>query len=144
MLLTARQIAATAALHFQEHRKQFVDVFGHLGSAGYHKASLDVLLHRHGREDHAALRHIGEALGDTIVARQRTKLGAFHAHRAAFGGHDPHQRLHQRRLAHAVAAHDRNDLVGRHRHVEAVQHLALAVGDVKIRNSEHQNVPLVA
>jgi hypothetical protein len=54
------------------------------------------------------------------------------------GRQDAHQRLHQRGLAHAVATHDRDDLVGRDRDIEAVQHLALAVGDVEIRNSQHR------
>jgi hypothetical protein len=59
-----------------------------------------------------------------------------------FGWLDAHQGFHQRGLAHAVAAHDRHDLVGRDRDIEAMQHLALAVGDVKIGDCQHRMLPI--
>ncbi|MNL74363.1 hypothetical protein D3C87_1999940 [compost metagenome] len=54
---------------------------------------------------------------------------------------DTHQRFHQRGLAHAVAAHDGDDLAGFHGKIHAVDHLALAVGDVQVFDCKHVHSP---
>src|SRR4051812_36606688 len=76
LLLSARQIAAAAALEILEDRKKIVDLVWNIALTSDNQSGLDVLLHRHGAEDLTALRHIGEAIGDAPVARQRGQVDA--------------------------------------------------------------------
>ena len=123
LLLAAGQVAAAAALHFQQHREQLVDVAGHLGLAGDDQAGLDVFLHRHGGEDHAALRHVGEALGDALIALQRGQLGAVHAcTEPLLVGTIPISDFISVVLPMPLRPMIGDDFVGRDRDVEAVQH----------------------
>jgi len=100
-------------------------------------AVLYVLEHGHAREDHAALRHVGDAVGDALVAFHAGDLGAVDGDAAAARGQDAHQRLEQRGLAHAVAAHYRDDLLLADLEAEVVDHLALAVTGCEIADFEH-------
>ncbi len=105
--------------------------------ARHDQTRLDILLHRHGAEDLTALRHIGDALGDALMARECCDIGAVHHDLAGARRHDADQRFHQRRFAHAVAADERDDLALRDREIDAVQDLALAIGGRQIANIEH-------
>jgi len=60
---------------FQKHRKQLIDAAGTSVSPET-TSPVSIFPARHGGEDHAALRHIGEALGDTFIARQLAEFGA--------------------------------------------------------------------
>ncbi len=66
------------------------------------------------------------------MARQRDDVLAVDHDLAGARRHHADQRLHQRRLAHAVAADEGDDLAGLDLEVDAVQHLALAIGGGKI------------
>ncbi len=73
----------------------------------HEQPGLDVLLHGHVGEDHPALRHEGNPLGDTRVALEVRHIGAVKLDLPARDWDHADQRLHQRCLAHAVAADDR-------------------------------------
>jgi hypothetical protein len=138
LLLPAREVAAAPSLHLQQDREHVVEILRHLAGAGDRQAGLDVLLHRHGREDHAALRHVGEALGDPGMALEPGHVRALDLDRPGLDRHEAHQGLHQGGLAHAVAAHHGDDLAGRHREGQPVQDLALAVGGVQVLDGERR------
>ncbi len=55
---------------------------------------------------------------------------------AASGRMQAADRAHQRRLAHAVAAEERDDLARAHLEVDAVQHLAAAVAGMQAAHRE--------
>jgi hypothetical protein len=65
LLLAAREVAALAMAHLEEHREHRVDVLGNHLVLRVLQAGPDVLLHRQRREDHPALRHVAHALRDT-------------------------------------------------------------------------------
>ena len=73
LLLAAGEVAAATRPHFLQHRKQRVDVLeaGTRRTVVDEQPGFDVFLHRHGGEDHAALRHEGDAFGDALVRFRR-------------------------------------------------------------------------
>jgi hypothetical protein len=75
------------------------------------------------------------------MARQVGDVATVDQHLPRAGRHHSDQRLHERRLAHAVAADDRDDLARRDREVDAVENLALAIGDVEIAHIKHRVPP---
>src|SRR5690606_8029046 len=64
-------------------------------------------------------------------------LLAVDLHAAGHLRHDAHQGLEQRGLAHAVAAHDRDDFLLVDLQLEVVKDLALAVAGGEIADLEH-------
>jgi hypothetical protein len=54
--------------HLVQHREQGEDLVGNALHFRYLHPRLDVLLHRQAWEDHAALRHIGDATGHALEA----------------------------------------------------------------------------
>src|SRR5205085_10429081 len=63
--------------------------------------------HRQVAEDAAALGHVGNTELRDLVGGAAGHVLAHHLHRAGAWLDQPHQRLEQRALAHAVAAQDR-------------------------------------
>ncbi len=139
LLLPAREVAALAPAHVPEHGEQGVDVVGHLARLRVLQARLYVLFHGQRGEDHAALGHVGNALGHAPEALVLRDVLAGHGDLAALGGHDAHQAFEQRGLAHAVAAHDGHGFVLAALEADAVQRLALAIGHVQILDLQHVN-----
>ena len=74
-------------------------------------AELEVLGDRHAGEQAAALRHVAETEARDLGRGQPGEIGAVEADLAGRGRRDADQRLQQRRLAGAVAAEQRHDLV---------------------------------
>jgi hypothetical protein len=145
LLLAARQVAALAAAHVEQHREQRIDLVGHAQAGRTLQPGLDVLLDRQRRKDHAALRHIGDALGHAAKALVPGDVLSCDLDAAALERQDAHQTLEQRGLAHAIAAHDGHGLVGLRRERDAVQRLALAIGGVDVvdiqKDVAHQSSP---
>ncbi|MNT41632.1 hypothetical protein D3C72_1779990 [compost metagenome] len=137
LLLPAREVASLAPTHVPQHGKKCVDIFGNLSRLGVFQPGLDVLFDREGREDHAALRHIGDALGHAAKALVLRHVLACHGDLAALDGHHAHEAFEQRGFAHAIAAHDGHGLVGTAVKRDAVQRLALAVGHKQIFDFQH-------
>ena len=60
---------------------------------------------------------------------------------AAVGHRDPGQAVEQRRLARATRAHDRDDLAGGEREVDAAQRLGLSEALMKVETLEEGRGP---
>jgi hypothetical protein len=111
LLLPAREIAAAAVDHLLEHREQFVQLRRNRRAAALvGQAHAQVFLDREAREDLAALRHEADAGPGAVVGRGLLDRLAFELDAAALDGHQAHQRLQQRGLAHAIAAQQHGDL----------------------------------
>jgi hypothetical protein len=111
----------------REERENAFEIAVEAGAVGDDGAHLEVLEHRHAREDAAAFRaerhrHAGDLVrappGDVLALVDDT---AFAGLRAAEDGH------HQRRLAGAVGADQRDDLAGIDGHVDAAKRDDVAV-----------------
>jgi hypothetical protein len=96
-----------------------------------------VLLDAQVREHLAAFRHQPEPGAAGGIGGQADEIAAIEQDAAGSGPEDPHDRLDRRRLAHAVAAHQRHDLAGADRDREAEQDLARAVERVDAVDLEH-------
>src|SRR5690606_5255538 len=93
LLLAAGEIAPLAPTHVPQYRKQRVNIVRHALVLSVLEARLDVLLDRQGREDHAALWHIGNALGDAPETFVLTNLLAGHFDAAGAQRQHTHERL---------------------------------------------------
>ena len=137
LLLAARQVAAAPLSHLREHREQTRKI------SSRHSA-LPVATGRSRCSPRRsacgkimpALRDVGEPcwpragsgfMSVTSVPSDRDLPAARR--------HDADQGLQQRGLAHAVAAHDRDDLARRRPRDRCRNHLALPVADVRLRTS---------
>ena len=101
-------------------------------SGGLQPAELEVLVDAHAGEQAAALRHVADAeTRDLADERPISSLGR-ERDRSARGRRDTDHRLQQRRLAGAVAAEQRDDLVLVQREGDVVEDVALAVERIDI------------
>jgi hypothetical protein len=71
------------------------------------------------------------------MALHGTDVGTLQVDLSPTTGDDPHQALHQRGLAHAVAAHDGDDLVLADGEIQIPEDFALPVGHVVARYIQH-------
>ncbi len=107
---------------------------------------LQVFLHAQRREDAAPLRHVGDAaLGNGARARAGD-VAAVEQDSPGPGPHEAHERADERRLAHAVAAHQTDRFAGQDAEGEPAQDMALAVERVEAAGLEdgelgHQACP---
>jgi hypothetical protein len=94
------------------------------------------------RKDAAALRHVADARGARACTRASfTTSSSSNAIAAGVRGVQADDRAQQRRLADAVAAEQRDGLTGADGQVDAVEHLAHAVGRADVRKREHRSPP---
>ncbi len=77
-------------------------------------AHLEILLHRHPREQPAPLGHQGDALAAHQVRWQGVEVDAVQAQLARAGAVQAGDGVHQRALAGAVGSDDGDDLAGGH------------------------------
>src|SRR5207237_9990976 len=135
LLLATRHRARRLAAALAEDGKQRVDALeraGHArGIALRVGAHLEVLEHRHLREDDAALRHIGEAAAQDEVGPHAGDLLAVEDHTALARAEEADDRLERRRLAGAVGPDNADNLARVHLERDILQdvHLAVAGGE---------------
>jgi hypothetical protein len=101
------------------------------------QAHAQVLLHREAGEDLAALRHEAHAGARALVGRPAVDRLAVELDAAALDGHQAHDRLQQRGLAHAVAPEQHADLAERGREADVAQDVRAAVVLVDVLYREH-------
>jgi hypothetical protein len=92
------------------------------------RAQLEILPDRQGREDLPAFRHLHDAVGDDVVAREPVDAPAVEHDLARPGAVQAGDRPQHRRLAGAVGAHHGEDLALFDRHGHAAQRRQIAVG----------------
>ena len=95
-------------------------------------AELEILRDAHAGEQPAALRHVADAEPRDLRGAQARDLRAAELDRAGGGRGDADQRFEQRRLAGAVAAEQRDDLVRFQVEGDIVEDVALAVEGVDV------------
>ena len=86
-----------------------------------------VLLHRERLEDVALLRHPADAGDRARLRGRRRQVAAVEHDRSGEAPRDPHDRVHERRLAGAVAPEHRQRFAARHRERNARDHDRFAV-----------------
>ncbi len=89
---------------------------------------MQIVLHAHGAEQLAALRHEREAEADAFLDAEAVERGALEGD-AAGGGQNAHGGVEQRGLAGAVGADDGDDAAGLDGQRDVAHGLDLAVGD---------------
>ena len=125
LLLASRQRAAALMLTCLEQRKQRVDMLQILGEmrriVGDDGAHLEILQHRHAREDAAALRRLHDAEPGHFMRGHGGNIAALEQDVAVSCARTTEDRHHQRCLAGAVAADQRDDLALFDVEIDAVQ-----------------------
>ena len=134
LLLAARERAAGLAQPLLQDGEVREDLVGDGAVAvalrpGPHQ---QVLPHRELGEDAAALRHVGHAEPGDAVGRKALDRGPVELDTPFGGPEQPDQRLHQRRLADAVAPEQRQHLALAELAVDAGQDRDGAVGGVEV------------
>src|SRR5688572_8049117 len=122
LLLASRQIAAAPAQHALQHREKLEDPLGNARCS--HE---EVLFHGEAREDLAALRYVAQACLGSEVRGGARELTVLERDLAAPRGHEAHQRLEERRLAHAVPAEERGHFAGGYLEAHISKDVAAAV-----------------
>ncbi len=136
LLLAAGQRAAALMRARFQQREQGVDTFQirveAVGIVGNDRAHLQILEHRHAREDAPALRRLHDAEPRDLVHRELRDVASLKQNAAVAGAGAAKDRHHQRGLARAVAADQRDDLALIDIETDAVQDRQHAVtgGDV--------------
>ena len=131
LLLAAGELGAAVAPALGQAREGLVDALDGPGPLGAVADQAQMLVHRERGPDAPPLRHIADAHIDDLIGRQAEDLVAGEADAAARGGHQPHDRVAERRLAHAVAADHRQ-----HAAVEASATRPAAHGHGRSRHAD--------
>ena len=106
------------------------------------RAEVEVVADREAREDPASLRHDRDARAADDVGRLPGHVRPADPHRPVADREHAGDRLHQRRLARAVRAHDAHDFALGDVEVDRGQGQCLAVEDVDPANLKHRRPPL--
>ena len=137
LLLAAGEIIRRAVEPLANAREIFVDALAGpvhaVAGLALQPAEFEILLDAHAGEQAAALRHIADAEPrDSAPTNCPISSLSAELDRSVRGRRDADQRLEQRRLAGAVAAQQRDDLVLVQREVDVVEDVALAVERIDI------------
>src|SRR5215207_3309415 len=139
LLLAAGELRAEVVAALLEPREELVDALERPAwrtRAGGGRRD-EVLVHGERRKYLPALGHEADAaLGDPVW-REPGERAALEDDLAAARRHEPHDGVHGRGLAHAVAAQERHDLAGPDRKRDVEQHLRGAVGGLEVRDGQH-------
>ena len=100
-------------------------------------AELQVLEHRHPREDPPALRRLRDAQADDAVGRERVEAVAVETHATAARPHGAEDGPERRGLAGAVGADERHDLARRDGERDPAERPDVAVEGVDVGEIEH-------
>jgi hypothetical protein len=141
LLLAARELRALVVGALAQRGEQVEQPGERPGAAGRAFADLYVLDHREIGKDQPSLGHVGHALARHQVGRPAGDVGAADMHAPAAQANQPHDGLHHRRLADAVAAEHGADAALRHVEVDALQDMAGAIMRVHALDPEHQAKP---
>src|SRR6185436_13402116 len=143
LLLAARELRAAVALALGEPREELVDplarpLAARRRAAGAPRGDPQVLVDGERREEATALRDVADAVPRDLVRLAADELLALEADRAlGMRRRDAHDRVAERRLAHAVATHDR-ERAALHGEAEVVEDARLAVERVEARDLEQR------
>jgi hypothetical protein len=147
LLLAARHRAALLTLALAQPREQREDALDVVADAGAvaarERAHLEVLAHRHPREDPPALGRLGDAQGSDLVPGEAGDLDALEADVARPGRHDAGDRSQRRGLPRAVGADQRHDLAVADLERDALERLDRPVVRVDVLDAQ-QHVVAVA
>src|SRR3984957_6414852 len=143
LLLAAGQIAATAAEHRLQHRKQREHVVGNIAIFALQRAEtgLEIFLHGQQRKNLAALRYEADAAARPLIGLEARNLRAVEGDRARSNGVLTDHRPQQAGLADAVAAEHAHHLARFGRDRDAAQRLRCAVIEVDVLDLEHVQRP---
>ena len=130
LLLAAGKLAAAVALALGQSREGVVNALDRPGARLTGRNHAQVLVDRQRPPEAPALRHVADAVPGDLRRRQAEQVPTLHAHGAAGRFHQTHDRLAERRLAHAVAADDRKHAV-LEREVDALERMRPSVIDVE-------------
>jgi hypothetical protein len=137
LLLSAGKIAALAFAHLVQNGKQRVDLVPNTLGRREARAGENVFRDRQRRKDHAALRHERDTLAHALVRTQAGNFAFREFDRAGLGRQDAEERLEQSGFAHAIPAHDRENLLATNGETEVVNNRASAVTDVEMVDDQH-------
>ena len=136
LLLAAGELRAAVGLALGEPREGLVDAVDRPGGiAAAAGGELQVLVDRQAWPDPAALRHVADADAADLVRLEAGDLAAGNRDRAGARPLQPGDGVAERRLAHAVAADDRQH-AGRQGEVNALNGVALAIIDVQVADAQ--------
>ena len=139
LLLAARQRAAGAveqrleARKLLQHRRDGIL----LGAALLGAAHAQIVVNREAGENLAPLRHITEPQPRATIGLGRGHVVTVKAHKPAGRRQEAHQRLEQRRLAHAVVAENSDELALVDGEADPVEDRNAAVACTQPRHIEH-------
>ena len=144
LLLAAGQGTAALAAALGEDGERGedrVEVFLEVCFLADHCAHLQILQHRHAREDAPAFGGLGKAAADDLEGRQRRDLLAFEEHAPGAGVGVAANGHQQGRFAGAVGPDQGDDLAFAHGQVDAAQGLDGAVMAVYAFDGKHHAAP---
>ena len=124
--------------HLLEHRKQLVQLGRNRRVGAFvSQAHAQVFFHGEARKNLAALRHKAHAGAGAFVRRGVVNRLAVKLDAAGLDGHQAHERLEQRGLAHAVAAQQNGDLAHLRLQADVTQNVRAAVVLVDVVDVQH-------
>jgi hypothetical protein len=119
-------------------REHPLEVGGDAVAVGPHEGpQLEVLEHRHAREDATALGRLGDPEAHDAIGGEPVETMAIEGHAAAPGGNGTQDRLQRRRLPGAVGADQGDDLPALHGQRQATQRADVAIVGVDVGQLEH-------
>ena len=137
LLLAAGELGATVATALGQLREGLVDARDRPAALASSPRQPQMLVDRQRRPDASALRHVADAEIDNVVGRQPQEIDAGGTDSATGRRHQPHDRVAERGLAHAVAADDgEHALIERERY--ALQRMGVAVVDLQVSHRERR------
>ena len=147
LLLAAGEVAGLLVEALAQHREEAEHLLGDLGHVlglvlVHPRRQLQVLGHGQGGEHALAAGHEHHALGHRLGGSLAGDVVAVEHDGAAARSGQPRDRGEQRRLAGAVGAQQRDDLVAVHVAVHAEEHLRLAVGELEVADGEQRALAL--
>ena len=135
LLLAAGELASAIVLALGEAREGVVDALDRPRATAHARGHAQMLVDGERAPQPSPLRHVADAEPGDLRRLQRQQVLAAHADRTTGRAHQPHDRLAERRLAHAVAADDGKH-AGVERQVDALQRVRAAVIDVEASDLE--------
>src|SRR5690606_6795308 len=141
LLLTARQGAATLRLTLPEPWEELEDaaqIVLEMLLGRDQGAELEILDHRHVREDAASLRRLGDASPDDTIGFLVRDVLALERDRSTSGPRVATDRHQQCGLTGTVGADQRHDLARRHVEIDAAEGFDVAIEGVNATHGQHQ------
>ncbi len=130
LLLAAGELSAAVVFPFGEARERVIDALDRPRAGLARRGHSQVFVDGERAPEPATLRDVADAVPRDSRRGKAQHLFAAHADRAARRAREPHDRLAEGRLAHAVAPDDRQHAVSQ-RQIDALQRMRAAIIDVK-------------